>query len=74
MKKNFKKLIAPIIITVLLIIYFIVYFGFLITLLNGFLKYLLGIVPIAFAAVTVYVCVERIKEIRSGEEDDLSKY
>ncbi len=74
MKKNFKKLIAPIIITVIFILYFIVYFGFLITLLNGYLKYLLGIIPIAFTAVTVYVCVERIKEIRSGEEDDLSKY
>ncbi len=74
MKRNFKKLIAPIIIAVLLIIYFIAYFGFLITLLNGFLKYLLGVLPVAFAAVTVYVCVERIKEIRSGEEDDLSKY
>ena len=74
MKINFKKLIAPIIITLLLIIYFIVYFGFLITLLNGYLKYLLIIIPVALAAVTVYVCVERINEIRSGEEDDLSKY
>ena len=74
MKRNFKKLIAPIIVTVLLIIYFIVYFGVLITLVHGWLKYLLGIVPVAFAAVTVYVCIERIKEIRSGEEDDLSKY
>lgn len=74
MKTNLKKIIAPIIIAVLLIIYFIVYFGFLITLLNGYLKYLLGIVPVVFAAVTVYVCVERINEIRSGEEDDLSKY
>ena len=74
MKRNCKKLIAPIIITVLLILYFIVYFGFLITLLSGFLQYLLGVVPLALVAVTVYVCVERIKEIRSGEEDDLSKY
>ncbi len=74
MKRNCKKLIAPIIITAILILYFIVYFGFLITLLSGFLQYLLGVVPLALAAVTVYVCVERIKEIRSGEEDDLSKY
>ena len=74
MKRNLKKLITPIVVAAILILYFIVYFGFLITLLNGYLKYLLGIVPVAFAAVTVYVCVERIKEIRSGEEDDLSKY
>ncbi len=74
MKRNFKKLITPIVVTIILILYFIVYFGFLITLLDGLLKYLLGIVPVVFAALTVYVCVERIKEIRSGEEDDLSKY
>ncbi|MBR3768828.1 MAG: hypothetical protein IKL10_11410 [Clostridia bacterium] len=74
MKKNFKKLIAPITVTILLILYFIVYFGFLITLLNGIFKYILGILPLVFAVLTVYVCVERIKEIRSGEEDDLSKY
>ncbi len=74
MKRNIKKLIAPIVVTVILALYFIVYFGFLTTLLNGFFKYLLGIIPIVFVAITVYVCVERIKEIRSGEEDDLSKY
>ncbi|MBE6716586.1 MAG: hypothetical protein E7573_06675 [Ruminococcaceae bacterium] len=74
MKKYIKKLIAPVIVAVLLIIYFIVYFGFLITLLNGFFKYILGIVPLVFVVLTVYVCIERIKEIRSGEEDDLSKY
>ena len=74
MRKNYKKLIAPIVISILLIIYFIVYFGFLITLLDGYLKYIFGVVPIIFAVITVYVCIERIKEIRSGEEDDLSKY
>ena len=74
MNKKIKKLIAPIIITVLLIAYLVIYFGFLITLLNGFIKYFLCIVPLAFAGVTVYVCVERIKEIKKGEEDDLSKY
>lgn len=74
MKIHFKKLIAPIIVAIVLILYFIVYFGFLITLLNGYWKYLLGIIPIVFAVIIVYVCVERINEIRSGEEDDLSKY
>ena len=27
-----------------------------------------------FSAVMIYVCVERINEIRKGEEDDISKY
>ncbi len=69
-----KKMIAPIIITVITIIYYVVYFGFLISLLSGILKYVLGIIPIAFSAVAVKVCIERINEIKKGEEDDLSKY
>ena len=74
MKTHRNKMIAPIVISVILILYYIVYFGFLITLLDGIWKYILGIIPFAFSAVTVKVCIERIKEIRSGEEDDLSKY
>jgi ribose/xylose/arabinose/galactoside ABC-type transport system permease subunit len=74
MNSNRKKLLAPILVTVFLTFYFIVYFGFLISLLNGFIRLVLGILPIVFAIVTVYVCVQRIKEIRSGEEDDLSQY
>lgn len=74
MKKQNKKLIAPIVVSVLLIIYFIVYFGFLIMFFEGFWKYALGIIPIMLAILMIAVCLERIKEIRSGEEDDLSKY
>ena len=69
-----KKMIAPIIITVLLVIYYVVYFGLLISLVSGIWKYVLGGFPLLFGAVTVGVCIERIKEIREGEEDDLSKY
>ena len=67
-------MIAPVIITVLLVIYYVVYFGLLISLVGGIWKYVLGIFPLLFGAVTVGVCIERIKEIREGEEDDLSKY
>ncbi len=74
MKKHGKKIIAPIVVTIILIIYFFVYFAFLISLLDGFLKYILAIIPIAMAFVAIYVCIERLKEIRSGEEDDLSNY
>ena len=65
---------APIIITVLVLIYFAVYFGLLINLLDGFWKYALAIIPLVFSGVMIYVCIERVKEIRSNEEDDLSKY
>lgn len=74
MKLYHKKMIAPIIITVIFIIYCGIYFGVLIKSLDGLWKYLLGIVPLVLAVVMAAVCFERIKEIRSGEEDDLSKY
>ena len=69
-----KKLIAPIIVTILMVLYYVVYFGFLITLLNGIWKYALGIIPLAFSIVMIKVCIERINEIKKGEEDDLSQY
>jgi tRNA U38,U39,U40 pseudouridine synthase TruA len=31
-------------------------------------------VPLAFSAVMIYVCLQRINEIKKGEEDDISKY
>ena len=71
---NRKKFVAPIIVTVIMVLYYIVYFGFLITLLVGIWKYVLGIIALALSAVMVKVCIERIKEIRKGEEDDLSQY
>ena len=37
-------------------------------------KILFGVIPLALIGVVVYVLVERMNEIRSGEEDDLSKY
>ncbi|MDO5541305.1 MAG: hypothetical protein Q4F83_14780 [Eubacteriales bacterium] len=71
-----KKLIAPTIITVLLVLYFMGYALMiaaiddisLIVKLFGFL------IPALLTGVSVSVLVERIKEVRSGEEDDLSKY
>lgn len=74
MEHNKKKMVAPILVTVLMIVYYIVYFGFLITLVSGIWKYALGIIPLAFSAVMVKVCIERIKEIKKGEENDLSQY
>lgn len=70
-----KKMIAPIVITVMILLYYIVYFGVLIAMIPIMLvKILVGVIPIIFASVMIYVCTQRIREIRSGEEDDLSKY
>ena len=69
-----KKMVAPIIIAVIVVLYYAAYFGLLITSLDGIWKYVLGIVPVLLSAVMVKVCIERIKEIKDGEEDDISKY
>ena len=74
MDSNKKKMVAPIVVTVLMIAYYIIYFGFLITLVSGIWKYALGIIPLAFSAVMVKVCIERINEIKKGEENVLSQY
>ena len=74
MNKHGKKMIAPIVVTAIMILYYIFYVVFLWAILDGVWKYALGILPLAFAAVTVTVCIERIHEIRKGEEDDLSQY
>ncbi len=74
MKEHKKKLIAPIVVTAIMVLYYVAYFGFLIALIDGIWKWLLGIIPLAFTAVTLKVCIERINEIKKGEEDDLSKY
>ena len=71
---HIKKMIAPIVVTIIMVLYYIVYFGFLISLLSGIWRYALGIVPLLFSGVTIYVCAQRINEIRKGEEDDISQY
>ncbi|MBQ2915838.1 MAG: hypothetical protein IJE51_03510 [Clostridia bacterium] len=71
---KFNKIIAPIIISAIIITYYVIYFVFLMTLIDGILKYLLGIIPLVLAVVMIKVCVDRIREIKKGEEDDLSKY
>ena len=69
-----KSMIAPIVVTVLMILYYVLYFGFLISVVEGMWKYALGLFPILFSGVMIWVCIERIKEIKKGEEDDLSQY
>ena len=75
MRMQSKKLIAPIIITILLAAYLVM--SMIVWVLNPVLLVgkIIGIlVPSALIGVSVFVLIERIKEIRSGEEDDLSKY
>ena len=72
--KTLRGMIVPIIITAIVVLYCVAYFGFIMWLLDGAWRYLLGLLPLALAGVMIYVCIERVREIKKGEENDLSKY
>ena len=69
-----KKMIAPIAVSAIVILYYVIYFDILITLIDGIWRWLLAIIPLILSIVMVKVCIERIKEIMEGEDDDISKY
>ena len=74
MKK--RKLAAPIVISVLAGLWLLGYavLVFLVPAIPLWIKLLGAVIPLALLGVTIYVLCERIKEIRSGEEDDLDNY
>ena len=76
MRKHMRKLIAPIIITALVVAYYIGFFILLFTTAELATVWVIigGVVPLCLAGTMVYVLIQRIQEIRSGEEDDLSQY
>ena len=70
-----SKLIAPIIITIILVMILTAHFFFFFLMpVPGFIKVLILLALLALIGVAVCNLVERIQEIRSGEEDDLGKY
>ena len=70
-----KKLIAPIVVTCLLVAILLGYAALCLWVpLPLWLKIVGCLVIAALAGVVVFVLVERIQEVRSGEEDDLSQY
>jgi hypothetical protein len=75
MTKHQKKMIAPVVVTSLLSVYILAYVYVAVTVPMAVLaKVLIGLVSVALLGTSVYVLVQRIKEIRSSEEDDLSQY
>lgn len=74
-----KKMIAPIVVAAIIIIIIASYIRVAL-----FLAYITGIplivriviiaIPLILAAVMFGVLISRIKEIKGGEEDDLSQY
>lgn len=73
---NHHKFIAPTIITIILVIYYvgIAFVCMMMPEVPFLVKMLLVIIPLALAGVAFAMFCERINEIRSGEEDDLSQY
>ncbi len=75
MNAHQKKMIAPVVLTVLLSAYMLTYCFVLLSVpMPVWAKVLVGLIPLAMLGASVYVLIQRIKEIRSGEEDDLSQY
>jgi len=75
MDNHGKKIIAPVVIVLILISYFFVgvYFilGFNMPII---IKAVIIIVSVILTVVLIKALIERIKEIKEGEEDDLGKY
>lgn len=71
-----RKLIAPIIIVALLLVYLIgfVVAIFLVPALPFAVKLVGILIPLAIACCAVAVLISRIREVRSGAEDDLDRY
>lgn len=75
LKKKNNEIIVPIVITIILIAIYALYFILIYFALGwNFLSILLGVVTLFITYIMIKVCRERIKEIKEGEEDDLSKY
>lgn len=76
MKKHNKKIIAPVVITVILVLYLIIYA--VMCLLSictiGIAGIILAFITLGGIAVSIYTLIERINEIEEGEDDDISKY
>ena len=75
MKNHGKKMIAPIVITIVFLLYLAVYITVLLLATDFSPVMILFAIPLfALGIGMIYVLKIRINEIRSGEEDDLSNY
>ena len=75
MSSHGKKMIAPIIITILFLLYLAVYGTLLIKAAMAEPQVILMGIPLVLLGIgMVYTLFTRIREIRSGEEDDFSNY
>ncbi len=71
-----KKLIAPIVITAVFVLLFLGWLLLSVFVLEEliWMKLIVALIMLSLIGVCLFVLWERIKEIRSGEEDDLDNY
>ena len=75
MNRHLKKMIAPVCITAVFLVYLVLYIVMIIIGAAEVPFLLLFAIPlIALGIGMIYVLITRIREIRSGEEDDLGNY
>lgn len=75
MSPHGKKMIAPVIITIVFLLYLLLYVVLLVREASSEpLLILFGIPLVLLGIGSVYTLFSRIKEIKSGEEDDLENY
>ncbi|MCL2580703.1 MAG: hypothetical protein FWE32_11870 [Oscillospiraceae bacterium] len=75
-KKHRRKMVAPILIIILSLFSFIpgIVAAVRIQVLYPFSVFLAAAIPLGVIVVSVIVLIERYKEIKGGEEDDLGNY
>ena len=75
MTKHGKKMLAPVLITLVFLLYLAIY-GFLVVMasLEEPMVILKGIPLVLLGIGMVYTLLTRIRENREGEEDDLDNY
>lgn len=70
-----KKMIAPIVIGVLITIYYLtIALVIIFTNIPIVIKFIVGGISVIIAIAMICTVKSRIKEIRRGEDDDLSEY
>jgi len=75
MANHGKKIIAPVIVTVCLITYYIaVIIGLIHIDMPNFIRIAIVAASVIISVVLIFVMIQRIREIKKGEEDDLGKY
>ncbi|MDR0443150.1 MAG: hypothetical protein LBH44_07080 [Treponema sp.] len=75
MTKHGKKIIAPVVVVLCLTLYNLIIWVIFLRIGLPKMVIFLGVsIPIVINIILIKVLIDRVKEIRKGEEDDLGKY